>query len=61
MGSAVKSSRMVALSAERVQESLEQKSDNTVIELISLEFFNFNRNGIRLPREAFSIFKAKIL
>ena len=33
----------------------------TVIELISLEFINFNRNGIRLPREAFSISKAKTL
>ena len=28
-------------------------------ELISLEFINFNRNGILLPREAFSISKAK--
>ena len=33
----------------------------TVIERILLEFINFNRNGIRLPREAFSISKAKTL
>ena len=33
----------------------------TVIELILLEFINFNRNGIRLPRETFSISKAKTL
>ena len=33
----------------------------TVIEIISLEFINFNRNGIRLPREEFSISKAKTL
>ena len=33
----------------------------TVIELISLEFINFNRNGTRLPREAFYISKAKTL
>ena len=33
----------------------------TVIELIPLEFINFNRNGIRLPREAFSNSKAKTL
>ena len=31
------------------------------IRLIPLEFINFNRNGIRLPREAFSISKAKTL
>ena len=33
----------------------------TVIELISPEFINFNRDAIRLPREAFSISKAKTL
>ena len=33
----------------------------TVIGLIPLEFINFNRNGIRLPREAISISKAKTL
>ena len=33
----------------------------TVIEFIPLEFINFNRNGIRLPREAFSISRAKTL
>ena len=33
----------------------------TVIELISLEFIKFNRNSIRLPRETFSISKAKTL
>ena len=33
----------------------------TVIELNDLEFINFNRNGIRLPREAFSISKAETL
>ena len=117
MALAVKRSRTVPLSAERVLESLEQKGDGndgmssgkesdlyrqlqhsrdrsryklscvtvllckhtlmmrfrsfyslvpaiqstTVIELILLEFINFNRNGIRLPREAFSISKAKTL
>ena len=33
----------------------------TVIELIPLEFINFNRKSIRLPREAFFISKAKTL
>ena len=117
MASAVKRSRMVALSVERVLESLEQKGDGNdgmssgeesdlyrqlqhtrnrsryklscvtvllrkhtlmmrfrsfyflvlaiqstiMIELIPLDFINFNRNGIRLPREAFSISKAKTL
>ena len=120
MASAVKRSRTVALSAERVLESLEQKGDGNdgmssgeesnlyrqlqetggiyrskfkvsyvtvllrklahnafhfqIILLSSsghsiynsdrtypLEFINFNRNGIRLPREAFSISKAKTL
>ena len=32
-----------------------------MIELNAVEFNNFNRNGIRLPREAFSISKAKTL
>ena len=117
MALAVKRSRTVSLSAERVLASLEQKGDGnddmssgeeseiyrqlqhsrdrsryklscvtvllrkhtlmmrfrsfyslvlaiqstTVIELIPLEFINFNRNDIRLPREAFSISKAKNL
>ena len=116
MASPVKRSRRVALSAERVLQSLEQKGDGmssgeesdlyrqlqdtsdiyrsryklscvtvllrkhtmrftfrsfyslvlaiqstTVTELTSLEFINFNRNGIRLPREALSISKAKTL
>ena len=119
MASALKRSRTVALSVERVLESLEQKGDGndgmssgkesdmyrqlqetgdiyrsrykvscvTLLlrklahnafhfqiillsssghsicnsELISLEFINFNRNGILLPREAFSISKAKTL
>ena len=119
MASAVKRSRTVALSVERVLESLEQKGDGndgmssseesdlyrqlqdtddiyrsryklscvtlllrkhtmrftfrpfyslvlaiqstTVRELIPLEFINFNRNGICLPREAFSISQAKTL
>ena len=47
MASAVKRLQTVALSAER--------------ELISLQFINFNRNAIRLPRKAFSISKAKTL
>ena len=112
MASAVKHWLTVALSAERVLESLEQKGDDndgmssgeesdlyrqlqhtsvrsryklscvtllvrkhtirfrsfyslvlaiqsaTVMELIPLGFINFNRNDIRLPREAFSISKA---
>ena len=33
----------------------------TVIELIPLEFINFNRNNIHLPREAFSLSKVKTL
>ena len=107
MASAVKCSRTVPLSAERVLESLEEKGDGndgmskgkesdlcrqlqrtdyrsryklfcvtvllwkhtmrfrsfyslvlaiqstTVIELILLEFINFKRNGIRLPRGIF--------
>ena len=116
MASVVKRSRTVALSAERVLESLEQKGDGndgmssgeesdlyrqlqhtrsryklffvtvllrnhtmrfrsfyclvlaiqstTVIERTPsppLEFINFNRNGICLPREAFSISKTKTL
>ena len=115
MASAVKCSRTVPLSAERVLESLEEKGDGndsmskgkesdlcrqlqrtgdrsryklscvtvllwkhtmrfrsfyslvlaiqstTVIELILLEFINFKRNGIRLPREVFFISKAKTL
>ena len=120
MASAVKRSRTVSLSVERVLESLEQKGDGndgmssgeesdiyrqpqetgdiyrsrykvscvTVLlrelahnafpfqiillsssghsiynsdELIPLEFINFNRNGNLLPREAFSISKAKTL
>ena len=120
MASALKRSRTVSLSVERVLESLEQKGDGndgmssgeesdiyrqpqetgdiyrsrykvscvTVLlrklahnafpfqiillsssghsiynsdELIPLEFINFNRNGSLLPREAFSISKAKTL
>ena len=120
MASALKRSRTVALSVERVLQSLEQKGDGnagmssgeesdiyrqlqetgdiyrsrykvscvTVLlrklahnafhfqiillsssghsiynsdELIPLEFINFNRNGILLPREAFSVSKAKTL
>ena len=120
MASALKRSRTVSLSVERVLESLEQKGDGndgmssgeesdiyrqlqetgdihrsrckvscvTVLlrklahnafhfqiillsssghsiynsdELIPLEFINFNRNGSLLPRQTFSISKAKTL
>ena len=56
--------RKLAHNAFHFQIILLSRSGHSIYnsdELIPLEFINFNRNGSLLPREAFSISKAKTL